>query len=78
MHAFLDINQSNNIIGSLEDLDKKVNDEIKLIQLLSQYGAKFSSHKILFYQFEPVQKVFFIIYFIIIKTKEYIKQNSYY
>ena len=58
MSEFLfDLNEPFYSEKNMEILDKKFNDEIKLIQLLNQYGGKFSSHKLLFYQFEPIKKV---------------------
>ncbi len=41
---------------NLDKLDKRISEEIKLIYLLNQYGAKFSSARILFYNFVPIKK----------------------
>ncbi len=41
---------------NLQKLEMTIDEEMKLIYLLNQYGAKFSSSKVLFYNFLPIKK----------------------
>ena len=57
LNAFLGGDEYLSDTDNMDFLERRIKNEIKLIELLNQYGAKFSSHKLLLYSFEPTRKV---------------------